>query len=249
MVLLAPKLAARSRAGSAQPALLDECRSAAWRPRSSPKGRQKGQAIPGNGEQLSQIAPNCFPPECSNAPGRFRLIPGLARSSFSPAAISIIDLASWLGSPRAFGVSHRRTSPSLRLRRPFSAVHTNGKPRWGCLPGGVFSGYQKTVAPAHGNTEAIPQAQRLIANLYAAHSPTVTVPESLANQPANGLFDVDRLRRVINLRRRSRTCQGAAQQRPANQSADYASGDLTILRFCRRRQQKRTCGQCSSHDS
>jgi hypothetical protein len=55
MVLLASPLAARSRAGAGHAALLDEYRNARRRPRSSLKGHQKGQAIPGKGEQLVRL--------------------------------------------------------------------------------------------------------------------------------------------------------------------------------------------------
>ena len=71
---------------------------------------------------------------------------------------------------------------------------------------------------------------------------------ALANEAANRFFDVDRLRRVINRRWRSRPSQGAAEQRAADKSTHHAGGDLTILCSGRRRYQKRTSGQRDNHD-
>jgi hypothetical protein len=86
-----------------------------------------------------------------------------------------------------------------------------------------------------------------IANLDSAEYPSVTVPVALANEAAYRLFDVDRRRRIVNRwRRRSGTCQGAAEQCPADKSAHHASGNLTILRSSRHWQQKRADGQCHS---
>jgi hypothetical protein len=93
--------------------------------------------------------------------------------------------------------------------------------------------------------------RRSIANLDSTKLPAISIPVALPNQTAGRLFDVDRLRRIINRRRRRSwpCCQSAAEQRPADKSAHYAGGDLTVLGACRHRQQKRTREQCNCHDS
>src|ERR1700704_831305 len=101
----------------------------------------------------------------------------------------------------------------------------------------------------HGATAR--NVRRSIANLDSTKLPAISIPVALPNQTAGRLFDVDRLRRIINRRRRGSwpCCQSAAEQRPADKSAHYAGGDLTVLGACRHRQQKRTREQCNSHDS
>ena len=47
--------------------------------------------------------------------------------------------------------------------------------------------------------------RRSIANLHPAELPAISIPVALANQTADRFIDVDRLRCVINRRRRSRT--------------------------------------------
>src|SRR5260370_33783607 len=87
-----------------------------------------------------------------------------------------------------------------------------------------------------------------IANLNSPKLPAISIPVALANQPASGLFDVDRLGRVINRRRRSRTRpQGAAEQRPADKAPHDASGGLPILRSLRHRRQKRALRPRTGH--
>ena len=54
-----------------------------------------------------------------------------------------------------------------------------------------------------------------ITNLDPAETPTVSVPVTLANHAADWFFDVDRFRRIVNRRRRSRTqlqCRFASRE-------------------------------------
>src|SRR3977135_45577 len=93
--------------------------------------------------------------------------------------------------------------------------------------------------------------RRSIANPDSTKLPAISIPVALPNQTADRLFDINRLRRIINRRRRRSwpCCQGAAEQRPPDKSAYYAGGDLTVLGACRHRQQKRTRKKCNCHNS
>ena len=80
---------------------------------------------------------------------------------------------------------------------------------------------------------------RSIADPDSAELPAISIPVSLANHSANGLFDINWLRRIVNRRKSRPCCESAAEQRAADKPAHYASGNLTILRTCRSRQPKR----------